>query len=73
MVIYSYLLLLTTLLAYVPQKEVIEADCTEERPCHGENYQMWSDEEDELYHERTDSPWPGKRVDPLIEELQHPW
>ncbi len=71
--IYSLMLILATTLAYVPEKGVVGPECTEENPCHGENHTWWSEGEDELYHERTDAGWPGKREDPIMQELQHGW
>lgn len=70
--IYSMLLLFCTL-AYTPQREVVEQECTEENPCHGENHSFWSEDEEELYQKRSSSPWPGKREDPFMEEMTHTW
>lgn len=69
----AILLLFCSHLAYVPQREVVGPECTEENPCHGESHSFWDEDEEEFYEKRNGSEWPGKRDDPLMSELMHQW
>ena len=43
------------------ESDSVEEQCEEEHPCTHHHYYKYNPEEEHLWHERSDSSWPGKR------------